>query len=54
MRLPANSIFESKAWQPHTVLVTGAGPIGLLAALIGAQRGLEVHIFDRDWTGPET
>ncbi len=42
---------RSKAWQPHTLLVTGAGPIGLLAALMGAQRGLEVHVFDRDWTG---
>jgi len=27
-------------------LVTGAGPIGLLAALIGAQRGHEVHVLD--------
>jgi threonine dehydrogenase-like Zn-dependent dehydrogenase len=44
---------RSKAWQPHTLLVTGAGPIGLLAALMGAQRGLEVHVFDRDWTGPK-
>jgi threonine dehydrogenase-like Zn-dependent dehydrogenase len=34
-------------WEPHTVLVTGAGPIGLLAALIGQQRGLEVHVLDR-------
>ena len=30
-----------------TVLVVGAGPIGLLAALIGVQRGLEVHVLDR-------
>ena len=35
-------------WQPRSVLVTGAGPIGLLAALIGAQRGLDVHVLDRD------
>ena len=34
-------------WEPRTVLVTGAGPIGLLAALIGVQRGLEVHVLDR-------
>ena len=34
------------------MLVTGAGPVGLLAALLGAQRGLEVHVFDRsDATG---
>ena len=34
-------------WQPAQVLVTGAGPIGLLAALLGVQRGLEVHVLDR-------
>jgi threonine dehydrogenase-like Zn-dependent dehydrogenase len=34
-------------WQPRTVLVTGAGPIGMLAALIGVQSGLEVHVLDR-------
>lgn len=34
-------------WEPKTVLVTGAGPIGLLAALIGVQRGLEVHVLDQ-------
>lgn len=33
--------------EPRTVLVTGAGPIGLLAALLGTQRGLEVHVLDR-------
>jgi threonine dehydrogenase-like Zn-dependent dehydrogenase len=38
-------------WDPHTVLVTGAGPIGLLAALIGKLRGLEVHVLDRIETG---
>jgi threonine dehydrogenase-like Zn-dependent dehydrogenase len=38
----------SRAWfEPRTVLVTGAGPIGLLAALLGRQRGLEVHVLDR-------
>jgi glucose 1-dehydrogenase len=29
-----------------TALITGAGPIGLLAALLGVQRGLDVHIVD--------
>lgn len=29
------------------VLVTGAGPIGLLAALMGVQRGHETHVLDR-------
>ena len=40
-------------WKPRTVLVTGAGPIGLLAALIGHQRGLEVHVLDRVTEGPK-
>ncbi|MFL6252704.1 MAG: glucose 1-dehydrogenase [Actinomycetes bacterium] len=40
-------------WSPEVVLVTGAGPIGLLAALLGVQRGLEVHVLDRVTTGPK-
>lgn len=40
-------------WQPQSVLVTGAGPIGLLAALLGIQRGLSVHVLDRNKTGPK-
>jgi threonine dehydrogenase-like Zn-dependent dehydrogenase len=40
-------------WEPRTVLVTGAGPIGLLAALLGTQRGLEVHVLDRVESGPK-
>src|SRR5512137_639648 len=40
-------------WEPRTVLVTGAGPIGLLAALIGKRRGLEVHVLDRVAAGPK-
>ena len=46
-------IGERSWFQPQRVLVTGAGPIGLLAALIGAQRGLEVHVLDRVDRGPE-
>jgi glucose 1-dehydrogenase len=34
-------------------LVTGAGPIGLLAALLGVQRGYEVHVLDRVDEGPK-
>ena len=34
-------------------LITGAGPIGLLAALAAAQRDLEVHVLDRVTTGPK-
>jgi glucose 1-dehydrogenase len=40
-------------WEPHRVLVTGAGPIGLLAALMGVERKLDVHVFDRLTTGPK-
>ena len=40
-------------WNPRVVLVTGAGPIGLLAALLGVQRGLEVHVLDRVTSGPK-
>jgi threonine dehydrogenase-like Zn-dependent dehydrogenase len=40
-------------WDPRTVLVTGAGPIGLLAALVGKQHGLEVHVLDRVESGPK-
>ena len=38
------------------VLVTGAGPIGLLAAALGRLRDLEVHVLDRAEEGvkPET
>lgn len=38
---------------PEHVLVTGAGPIGLLAALIGVQKGLEVTVMDRVTDGPK-
>jgi glucose 1-dehydrogenase len=38
---------RSRSWQPKRLLVTGSGPIGLLAAMLGSQRGLEVHILDR-------
>jgi glucose 1-dehydrogenase len=44
---------RSSAWRPRTVLVTGAGPIGLLAAMIGVQRGFAVHLFDRITDGPK-
>lgn len=35
------------AWQPRVALITGAGPVGLLAALLGKQRGYDVHVLDR-------
>lgn len=33
--------------KPHRLLVTGAGPVGLLAAMLGVQRGCELHVLDR-------
>lgn len=44
----------ARAWfEPKSVLVTGAGPIGLLAAMLGAQRGLDVHVLDMVTDGPK-
>jgi threonine dehydrogenase-like Zn-dependent dehydrogenase len=44
---------RSAAWQPKCALITGAGPVGLLAALMGKQRGLEMHVLDRVDKGPK-
>jgi threonine dehydrogenase-like Zn-dependent dehydrogenase len=40
-------------WKPRTALITGAGPVGMLGALMGVQRGLEVHVLDRMQDGPK-
>jgi threonine dehydrogenase-like Zn-dependent dehydrogenase len=43
-----------RSWfEPQRILVTGAGPIGLLAALLGVQRGLDVHVLDIVTSGPK-
>ncbi len=42
---------RSRSWAPRSVAITGAGPVGLLAALLGKQRGLDVHVFDRNREG---
>jgi Glucose dehydrogenase C-terminus len=47
------AIGQRTFWDPHTVLVVGAGPIGLLAALAGVHLGREVHVLDRVTTGPK-
>ncbi len=44
---------RSRIWAPKTLLVTGAGPVGLLAALMGRQRNLETHVLDRNSEGPK-
>jgi threonine dehydrogenase-like Zn-dependent dehydrogenase len=44
----------NRSWfDPQRALVIGAGPIGLLAALLGVQRGLDVHVLDRVTDGPK-
>jgi threonine dehydrogenase-like Zn-dependent dehydrogenase len=35
------------------MLVTGAGPIGMLAAMVGVLRGMEVHVLDVVEDGPK-
>jgi glucose 1-dehydrogenase len=40
-------------WAPRSALVTGAGPVGLMAALMGMQLGLEVHVMDHNHDGPK-
>ena len=40
-------------WRPSRVLITGAGPIGLLAALLARQRGFDVHVLDKVTDGPK-
>jgi glucose 1-dehydrogenase len=44
---------RTRFWQPRTALITGAGPVGLLAALMAVQRGLKTHVFDRATSGPK-
>ncbi len=44
---------RTRTWSPRRVLVTGAGPVGLLAAMMAAQRGFEVHVYDRVTDGPK-
>jgi glucose 1-dehydrogenase len=39
---------RARSWQPRSLLITGVGPVGLLAALMGVQRGLEVHLVDHN------
>jgi len=40
-------------WSADRVLVTGAGPIGLLATLFATRHGEEVHVLDRATDGPK-
>jgi threonine dehydrogenase-like Zn-dependent dehydrogenase len=40
-------------WEPQTVVVTGDGPVALLAALLGVQRGLEIHVLGLHRSGSQ-
>jgi threonine dehydrogenase-like Zn-dependent dehydrogenase len=48
-----DKIATRSVFTPANVLVTGAGPIGMLAAMIGRQRGLAVTVLDRVTDGPK-
>src|SRR5262249_56408378 len=43
----------ARAWPPKSRVVTGAGTMGILAALMGMQRDLDVHVFDHNKGGPK-
>jgi threonine dehydrogenase-like Zn-dependent dehydrogenase len=45
------AVSQRAFWEPRSVLVTGAGPIGLLAAMMGKQHGLDIHVLDRAESG---
>ncbi len=49
----AEAIGKRAFFDPKVAAVTGAGPVGLLAALLGRQRGLEVHVYDMVKDGPK-
>ena len=40
-------------WAPKVAAITGAGPVGLLAAMISVQHGYQTHVFDRVTDGPK-
>lgn len=46
-------IRERLVWEPRRALVTGAGPVGQLAAALLRLRGLDVCVYDRATSGPK-
>lgn len=42
---------RTRSWQARRALVTGAGPVGLLAALLARQHGCELHVYDHNRDG---
>jgi threonine dehydrogenase-like Zn-dependent dehydrogenase len=49
----AERIGGRTAWTPRRALVTGACPLGLLTAMLGVRRDLEIHVLDMIETGPK-
>ena len=47
------ALAAARHWHPSQVVIIGAGPIGLLAAMLGRQRGLDVVVFDQVTDGPK-
>jgi threonine dehydrogenase-like Zn-dependent dehydrogenase len=41
------------SWEPRRLLITGPGPIGILAAMMGMQRNYEVYVLGRAKDGPK-
>ncbi|GAA4958760.1 glucose 1-dehydrogenase [Actinoplanes utahensis] len=41
------------SFHPGVVVITGAGPVGLLAAMMATQRGYRAHVFDLVTEGPK-
>jgi threonine dehydrogenase-like Zn-dependent dehydrogenase len=48
-----DATYERLCARPGLAVITGAGPIGLLAALLAVQRGLETHVIDIVEEGPK-
>ncbi len=46
-------LFSRSVFKPKRALVTGAGPVGLLAALTLKQKGFDVHVLDHATDGPK-
>ena len=42
---------KTRNLEPVDVVVVGAGPVGLLAALSAVRRGLSVEVLDQSWQG---
>ncbi|GAB3309369.1 alcohol dehydrogenase catalytic domain-containing protein [Epidermidibacterium keratini] len=47
------AVGERSWFAPQSVVISGAGPVGLLAALLGTQRELDVHVVDVVTDGPK-